>query len=235
MSPRVRPIVAIDGPAGAGKSSVARRVADALGFVLVDTGAMYRAVALAATRRGVSLDDGPGATQVAQDLVARGALTLERDGRGGVRVLLDGDDVSLAIRTPDMALGASSVSRHPGVRVALVDLQRAAGAEGGVVLEGRDIGTVVFPDADVKFFLTASPEVRARRRHEELVARGGSPPSFDETLADVVRRDAQDEQRAVAPLRRADDAVLVDSSVLDLEATVASMLAHVARVRGGAT
>jgi cytidylate kinase len=230
---RTRPIVAIDGPAGAGKSTVARRLADALAYVLVDTGAMYRAVALAAKRADVAWSDGPRLASLAHGLVTDHALSFERDPGLGVRVkLASGDareDISEAIRTPDIAQGASTVSAHPEVRAALLDLQRLAGREGGVVLEGRDIGTVVFPDAEVKFFLTASAEVRASRRHAELVAKGQAV-SPEETLADVKRRDAQDEGRAVAPLKRADGAILVDSTSLTFEETVASMLADVQRV-----
>jgi len=226
---RTRPIVAIDGPAGAGKSTVARRLADALGYVLVDTGAMYRAVALAAKRSDVAWSDEQALATLAQGLVGKNALGFERDPGLGIRVKLAGEDISEAIRTPEMAHGASTVSAHPAVRAALLDLQRMAGRGGGVVLEGRDIGTVVFPDAEVKFFLTASAEVRASRRHAELVAKGQSI-SFEATLADVKRRDAQDEGRAVAPLKRADRAVLVDSTDLDFEQTVARMLADVKRV-----
>lgn len=223
---RERPVVAIDGPAGAGKSTVARNLATALGYVLVDTGAIYRAVALAATRAGVPLGDGAAVTALAEALLARSGLVFQRDASLGMRVLLEGDDVSDAIRSPEVGLGASEVSVHPGVRAALLELQRGAGREGGVVLEGRDIGTVVFPDAEVKFFLTASPEVRAGRRHAELTRRPDAP-SFEDTLAAVKRRDHQDETRAIAPLRRADDAVLVDSSALDFDGVVAHMLATV--------
>ena len=232
---RTRPIVAIDGPAGAGKSTVARRLADALSYVLVDTGAMYRAVALAAKRADVPWSDEPALAAMAQALVARNALGFERDPGLGIRVKLlhDGtfEDISEAIRTPEMAQGASTVSAHPAVRAVLLDLQRLAGRAGGVVLEGRDIGTVVFPDAEVKFFLTASAEVRASRRHAELVAKGQTL-SFEETLSDVKRRDAQDEGRAIAPLKRADDAIVVDSTDLDFEQTVARMLTDVKRVAG---
>jgi cytidylate kinase len=226
MSERKRPIVAIDGPAGAGKSTVARRLADALGFILVDTGAMYRAVALAATRAGVAWNDGERIAGMARGIVGAHSLAFERDAALGVRVKLENEDVSEAIRTPEIAQGASTVSAHGEVRAVLLDLQRQAGEGGGVVLEGRDIGTVVFPDADVKFFLTASPEVRARRRHDELVAKGQNV-TFDETLADVKERDARDEGRAVAPLRMADGAVLVDSTSMTLDETVAYMLAKV--------
>lgn len=228
---RPRPIVAIDGPAGAGKSTVARRLAEALGYVLVDTGAMYRVVALAAKRAGAAFQDAPAVAALARKLVEDKALAFERDAAVGVRVKLSGEDVSEAIRTPDIAQGASLVSAHPDVRAALLDMQRLTGREGGVVLEGRDIGTVVFPDAEVKFFLTASPETRAKRRHAEQVAKGQSG-TFEETLADVKRRDAQDENRPIAPLKKADDATLVDSTDLDFEATVKKMLAHIESAKG---
>ncbi|HVH42102.1 MAG TPA: (d)CMP kinase [Labilithrix sp.] len=249
MSERKRPIVAIDGPAGAGKSTVARLLAEALGYVLVDTGAMYRAVALAATRAGVPWNDAERVAGIARGIVSTHALRFERDDKLGVRVFLKGEwanpqaetndpiaageqggqfapDISEAIRLPEIAQGASTVSAHGEVRAVLLDLQRQAGEGGGVVLEGRDIGTVVFPDAEVKFFLTASAEVRARRRHEELVAKGQNI-TFDETLADVKERDARDEGRAVAPLRKAETAVLVDSTSMTIEQTVAFMLAKV--------
>jgi cytidylate kinase len=225
---RTRPIVAIDGPAGAGKSTVARKLSEALGFVLVDTGAMYRAVALAAKRAGVAWDETGVVGGLARDIVARAGLRFERDARRGVRVLLDGEDVSDAVRTPEIGMGASTVSAHPPVRAALLDLQRQAGRGGGVVLEGRDIGTVVFPDAEVKFFLTARPEVRARRRYEELLGKGSDGrPSFEETLADVLRRDEQDTTRAAAPLRQAETAIFVDSSDRDVEEIVALMATQV--------
>lgn len=221
------PIIAIDGPAGAGKSTVARRLAETLSFVLVDTGAMYRVVALAAKEAGYAPSDAAQVTALSQALVAREALRFERDAALGVRVFLDGRDVSTDIRTPDIAMGASTVSAHPGVRDALLAMQRQAGKNGGVVLEGRDIGTVVFPDADIKFFLTADAAVRAKRRHAELLAREGNAPSFEETLADVKRRDDQDMNRPVAPLRQADDAIRIDSSALSFDETVRSMIKFV--------
>ncbi|MCA9585036.1 MAG: (d)CMP kinase [Myxococcales bacterium] len=222
-SKRTRPVVAIDGPAGAGKSTVARRVADELGFVLVDTGAMYRAVALAASRAGVPFSDGAAVGAVAAALVDEGALAFERADGGGVRVLLRGEDVSTAIRTPEMSQGASTVSAHPPVRAALLAMQRQAGAGGGVVLEGRDIGTVVFPDAEVKIFLTASDEVRAARRHAELVAKG-QDVTLEATLADIRERDARDSGRDVAPLKQASDAVRVDSSSMSIDDAVGEIL-----------
>jgi len=226
LASRTQPIVAIDGPAGAGKSTVARRLAETLGFVLVDTGALYRAVALAALRAGIARQDAEAVGALAHSLVARRAIAFERDAARGLRLRLDGDDVTDAIRTPDVGMGASTVSAYKSVREALLDLQRQAGRAGGVVLEGRDIGTVVFPDADVKFFLTARIEVRARRRFDELTA-AGTRTTFEETLADLQRRDAQDTSRAIAPLKQADDAILVDSSEMAPDDAVALMAARV--------
>jgi cytidylate kinase len=228
---RPRPIVAIDGPAGAGKSTVARRLADRLGFTLVDTGALYRAVALAVRRAGVSWDDEPNVVEVARRVEASRSLELVPDAEKGVRVMLGGEDVSDAIRSADMGMGASRVSAMGGVRAALLDLQRQAGEKGGVVLEGRDIGTVVFPDAEVKFFLTASPEVRAKRRYEELVERG-QKVDYAATLAEVKARDENDMNRPIAPLRRADDAVLIDSSGRAVDDIVAQMASRVSTLQG---
>ncbi|WP_235969580.1 (d)CMP kinase [Anaeromyxobacter diazotrophicus] len=214
-------IVAIDGPAGAGKSTAARRLAGRLGFAMVDTGAIYRAVALAATRAGVAFDDDARLG----DLLPGLAIRFEPAPGGGQCVLLDGEDVSAEIRTAPISLGASAVSARPVVRAALLGLQqRLATAAGhrGAVLEGRDIGTVVFPDADVKFFLTATPEVRARRRHDELVAKG-QPSTLAQVLADQQKRDRDDSERAVAPLRPADDALLVDTSGLPLDGVVEAL------------
>ena len=219
---RIRPVVAIDGPAGAGKSTVARRLAARLDFTLVDTGALYRSVALAAARAGVAWDDSEGVTAVAQRIVASRSLELLPDRTKGVRVRLDGEDVSDAIRAGDMGMGASRVSAVAGVRDALFELQRIAGEQGGVVLEGRDIGTVVFPDAEVKFFLTASPEVRARRRHDELVQRG-EQVDYADTLKEVRARDEQDTMRPIAPLRQAEDATLIDSSARAIDDIVEEM------------
>jgi len=213
-------IVAIDGPAGAGKSTASRAVAARLGFAMVDTGAIYRTVALAATRAGVALDDDARLGALLPGVAIRFAPPTAPGA--GKRVLLGDEDVSVLIRTPPMSLGASKVSARPVVRAGLLDLQRRlalAPGNAGAVLEGRDIGTVVFPDADAKFFLTASPEERARRRHAELQAKG-DPSSFDEVLADQLRRDRDDSERAVAPLRPAADAVVVDTSGIPLDAVV---------------
>ena len=220
-------IVAIDGPAGAGKSTASRLVAGRLGFAMVDTGAIYRAVALAATRAGVALDDDASLGALLPRIAIRFAPPAVRGG--AQRVLLGDEDVSAEIRTPPMSLGASKVSGRPVVRAGLLDLQRRlALADGnlGAVLEGRDIGTVVFPDADAKFFLTATPEERARRRHAELQAKG-DPSSFDEVLADQLRRDRDDSERAVAPLRPAADAIVVDTSGIPLARVVESLVAEV--------
>lgn len=208
-------VVAIDGPAGVGKSTAARMLSQRLGYVLVDTGALYRAVALMATERGLSWDDGEGLAEVARSA----SIELGSDEEGVTRLSIDGEDRSMDIRTPEISRGASAVSRHLEVRRALLGMQRKLGAAGGVVLEGRDIGTVVFPDAEIKVFLTASPEVRARRRFDELISRG-ERVSFEETLREVVQRDHQDETREVAPLRPAADALHVDTSALEIEEVV---------------
>jgi cytidylate kinase len=226
---RRRPVVAIDGPAGAGKTTVTRSVAEQLGYLLVDTGALYRSVALVAEERGVDWNDADRVALVAADLARREAIVFERAADGGQRVLLEGRDMTLAIRRQEVGQGASKVSAIPAVRAALLDLQRAAGARGAVVLEGRDIGTVVFPDAEAKFFLTASVEVRARRRFDELIA-SGAPADLDAVQRDVVERDRRDSERAVAPLRQAADAVLVDSSTLSIEEVVSKIVARVRSV-----
>jgi cytidylate kinase len=223
---RSSPIVTIDGPAGAGKSTIARLLANALGYVLVDTGAIYRAVALAARESGIDWNDAEQMGSLAASLVARSAISFERVDSTGLRVLIESKDVSEVIRSPEIARGASLVSAHAGVRDALLEMQRRTGRDGGVVLEGRDIGTVVFPDAEVKFFLTARPEVRARRRFDELKSKGAAV-SYEETLREVSLRDKQDTMRAVAPLRQAADAIVVDDSDSSIEETAALMTAHV--------
>jgi cytidylate kinase len=223
---RARPVVAIDGPAGAGKTSVTRRVAETLGYLLVDTGALYRSVALAARRRGLDWSDEPAVGALARELARKDAIRFEAASGGGQRVLLEGSDVSTEIRTQDMAEGASQVSAQPEVRAALLEMQRRAGRSGGVVLEGRDIGTVVFPDAEAKFFLTASVEVRAQRRYDELVLRG-EPADLSVIQAEVASRDRRDSTRPIAPLRQADDALFVDTSGLGIEEVVARIVERV--------
>lgn len=224
MRPRV--LVAIDGPAGAGKSTVAKLLAARLDFLLVDTGALYRTIALAAQRAGYSFGDDDDVGALAEAVAAGRRIQMEAYTYGesrGVRVLLDGEDVSSLIRTPELSLGASRVSANPRVREALLAMQRQAGERGGVVLEGRDIGTVVFPDAEVKFFLTATSAERALRRRDELLAKG-TPVSLEETLADVNKRDRADTERPVAPLRQADDAHLIDSSGVPIDQVVDDMV-----------
>jgi CMP/dCMP kinase len=224
-----RPVVAIDGPAGAGKSTVTKRVASELGYLLVDTGALYRAVALAALRAGVSWDDSSALGELAFQLVDERAVALETQADGAVGVSLRGEDVSLAIREPNVSQGASKVSAVPAVREALLDMQRAAGQDGGVVLEGRDIGTVVFPSADAKFFLTASVDVRAQRRLDELLARGAAA-QFEDVRREVTERDLRDSTRPIAPLKQASDAVSIDSSVLSIDQVVARIVQRVREV-----
>lgn len=225
---RARPVVAIDGPAGAGKSTVTQKVAARLGYSLVDTGALYRAVALAAQRRSVAWTDASRIGEMAQALAQSHVLRFEGVG-GESRVLLEGEDVSLAIRNPEIGRGASIVSAVPRVRDALLAMQRDAGRRGGVVLEGRDIGTTVFPDAEAKFYLTASVDVRARRRASELSARG-VPANFDDVRREVIERDERDSNRPVAPLSRASDAELVDSSTLEIDEVVERIVRKVREV-----
>lgn len=225
---RLRPIVAIDGPAGSGKSTVSRMVAQRLGYVVLDTGAIYRTLALASHRAGVA----PGTAELARlcrELVERGALTIEPLAEGGVTVRLDGEDVSQAIRTPEMSQRASEVSAQPEVRAALLELQRKMGQPGGVVVEGRDIGSVVFPDAEAKFFLTASVERRAERRFAELSATT-NPPTLASVREQVVERDRRDSERAVAPLVRAPDAALMDTTHLGVEQVVENIVDRVRRI-----
>lgn len=209
-------IVAIDGPAGAGKSSVSKVLARRLGFALVDTGAIYRCVALKAKREGLAFDD----DAKLGELLGRVNIHFEVQGEDN-HVFLDGEDVSSEIRTPDVSMAASQVSSRPVVRSGLLQLQRrlALEAERGAILEGRDIGTVVFPDADAKFFLEADPTVRARRRYEELFQKGVER-SLDEVLTDQNKRDRDDAERAVAPLKAAEDAVRIDSSASPLSEVV---------------
>jgi cytidylate kinase len=226
---RTRPVVAIDGPAGAGKTTVTRRVAAALGYLLVDTGAIYRSVALAAERANTSWDDIEAVGLLARALAERSGIRFESAADGSQRVLLEGDDVSTAIRTQHIADGASRVSALPAVRAALLAMQRDAGASGGVVLEGRDIGSVVFPDSEAKFFLTASVDVRAERRLKELVARGESA-SMEDIRREVIERDRRDSTREVAPLIKARDAIEVDTSGLGIDEVVARIVARVREV-----
>lgn len=204
-------IVAIDGPVGSGKSTLARRVAELMGYVYVDTGAMYRAVALKALRRGLSLDASEELIALARDT----RVDLRMQG-GAQRVFLDNEDVTTAIRTPEMSQAASKIAVVAGVREVLVTEQRRAGKHGGVVMEGRDIGSVVFPNADLKVFLTASAEVRAQRRWREHIQKGETA-DLAQTLAEVHERDRRDSGRASSPLVRTADAVVVDSTAMEPE------------------
>lgn len=221
-----RLVVAIDGPAGAGKSTVTKLVASRLGYVVIDTGALYRIVALSAQKSGIDWDDAERVGEHAESLVAQGAVSLENNALGQTRFYLAGEDVSDAIRTLEIGKGASKVSAHPRVRQALLQMQRDAGKHGGVVLEGRDIGTVVFPNADAKFYLTASVDVRARRRFEELRARGESP-ELEAVKREVIDRDHRDSSRPIAPLKQAPDAEIVDSSGMSIEQVVEHIVQRV--------
>ena len=213
---RARPIVAIDGPGGAGKSTVARRLAKEFGFTYLNTGAMYRALALAVSEAGVQPDDPKLEERIAPILQS---MKIEFDGE---RVRLNGRDVSSAITRPDISDLASSYSTLAPVRARMRELQRAIGEQGGVVMEGRDIGTAVFPDAELKFFLDADPAVRAERRYAELSAQG-APTSRDEVLRELMERDQRDSGRELAPLRRADDAIVIDTSNIPIDQVVCAL------------
>jgi cytidylate kinase len=219
-----RVVVAIDGPSGAGKSTIAKRLAARLGFTYIDTGAMYRAVALWAARQGVDLADMHRAEQL--------ALAANIELAPG-RIVLNGEDITEAIRTPEMSNGASKISAISGVRRAMVAKQRQIGEQTSVVMEGRDIGTVVFPQADVKIFLDANPAERVRRRHAELAAKGQTI-SEEQLAAEMRERDLRDSTRADAPLAQAPDAVYFDSSGMGIDEVEEAMLKIVrARVTNG--
>jgi cytidylate kinase len=215
-------VIAIDGPVGSGKSTLARRVAELLGYSYLDSGAMYRALAWKALRSGLPFDD-------PERLVAlAGGTRIDLRASGSEqRVLLDGEDVTAAIRSPEVSEAASKIAMIPGVRHLLVAEQRRAGEDGGIVMEGRDIGTVVFPDADLKIYLTASAEVRAERRWREHKQKGEAI-DLARTIEQVRERDRRDRERETSPLVRAPDAILVDSSAMDAEevARLVVMLAH---------
>ncbi|MFT3899906.1 MAG: (d)CMP kinase [Gordonia sp. (in: high G+C Gram-positive bacteria)] len=210
-------VVAIDGPAGTGKSSVSRLLADEVGAQYLDTGAMYRAATLAVLRAGIAPNDADAVAELVSGL----EIDL-RDRDGDTVVLLDDEDVSQAIRGGDVTDAVSAVSANPRVRGQMVDLQRRVAADRLVVVEGRDIGTVVFPDAALKVFLTATPEARAQRRHRQNLA-AGRDSDLDEVLASVNRRDHLDSTRAASPLRKADDAIELDTSALTLNEVLAAL------------
>jgi CMP/dCMP kinase len=213
------PVIAIDGPSGSGKGTVARRVAATLGWHLLDSGAVYRVAAVAAARRGVALDDAAALAALAASL----PVTFAEDGAGDELILLGGDDVTREVRSETSGERASLIASLPPVRSALLGLQRGFRRPPGLVADGRDMGTVVFPDAPVKVFLTASAEARAERRYKQLKEKG-----FDVSLAslfgDISKRDARDAARAVAPLRPAADAIVLDSTALDVPSVVQRVL-----------
>ncbi len=206
--------IAIDGPSGAGKSSLARRCAAAFGFVYVDTGAIYRTVGLAALRRGIDRRD----EEAVRALLPELAIEMRYNDAGEQRMYLNGEDVSTEIRLPEVSICASDVSALPAVRAFLLEMQRKMAREHDVIMDGRDIGTVVLPDAELKIFLTASAEARAERRLKELLGKGVEA-SFEEVLRDIRYRDEQDSGRAAAPLKAAEDAVPVDTTEIDFEAS----------------
>lgn len=210
--------IAIDGPAGAGKSTLARACAKALDYLYVDTGAIYRTVGYYMRLMGIGPKDRDGIARLIDEV----NVDLRYEA-GEQHMFLNGDDVTAEIRTPEMSMYASGVSAQPCVRAFLLDMQRGLARTHNVIMDGRDIGTVVLPDADVKIFLTASAEVRAQRRYDELLAKG-EKTSYEQVLAEMRQRDRQDSQRAAAPLRQADDAVLLDTSAMTLEQATQAIL-----------
>ena len=211
--------IALDGPAGAGKSSIAKRAAKALDFIYVDTGALYRTIGLAATRKGVE----PKPSAEVEKLLSEITVDLTFNDKGEQIVLLDGEDVSGLIRTPEASMMASKISAVPSVRAYLLDLQRSMAKSHNVIMDGRDIGTVVLPDAKVKIFLTASPEARAQRRYKELCEKG-MDVKYEDILNDVITRDYNDTHRETAPLKPAEGCVMVDTTELDFEQSVEKII-----------
>jgi len=210
--------IAIDGPAGAGKSTIARRLAKDLGFYYVDTGAIYRTVAYFMDLLGISPKDVDGVERYIDELT----ISIEYDEEGAQHMIMNGMDVTNDIRTQDISQKASLVSAHSVVRDVLLDMQRDVAKKHNVIMDGRDIGTVVLPKANVKIFLTADPEVRAKRRYDELIAKG-QKANLPQILKEIQQRDHQDMNRPIAPLKQAKDAVLVDTSSLDIEGVVAAI------------
>ncbi len=210
--------IAIDGPAGAGKSSIAKLVSKELGYIYVDTGALYRTVGLYSIRKGIDTKNEEAVTATLKDIEVKLGFV-----DGAQHVFLNGEDVSDAIRTPEASMGASNVSAIPAVRTFLFDLQRDIAKNNNCIMDGRDIGTVVLPDAQIKLFLTASPEARAERRYKELIEKG-EKVDFQDVLDDINKRDYQDSHREIAPLKQAEDALLVDNSGCNLEEGVALVM-----------
>lgn len=211
--------IAIDGPAGAGKSTIAKLAAKELSFIYVDTGALYRAIGLCAYRNGIGSKDAPAILDMLKDIKVELAFNEKKEQI----VLLNSEDVSSLIRTPEISMYASDVSAIPQVRAFLLDLQRNMAKTNNIIMDGRDIGTVVLPDAKVKIFLTASAEVRAKRRYDELVEKG-MDVKYEDVLSDVITRDYNDSHRETAPLKPADDSVIVDTSDLDLNQSVEKLI-----------
>ena len=218
MIPEKHFAVAVDGPSGAGKSTLAKAIAAKLGILYVDTGAIYRTIGYAVKRRGIEPRDEAAVRAILPELEI--GMRYEADGEH--HMLLNGQDVTREIRLPEISMYASAVSALPSVRAFLLEMQRDLARKHSVIMDGRDIGTVVLPDATVKIFLTATPEARATRRWKEYQAKGIDTP-YEEVLADVKQRDYQDTHRAAAPLKQADDAVLLDTSELDFEQSLAAM------------
>ena len=213
--------IAIDGPAGAGKSTISKKVASELGYVYIDTGAMYRTVGLKAVRSGIDTKDAKGVESILNGI----DIDIRHEGVEQ-HIYLDGENVSDKIRTPEISMAASNVSAIPAVRVALVDMQRKLAENHDVVMDGRDIGSFVLPDAEIKIFLTASAEARAKRRYKELIDKGESV-SFEEVYNDMVQRDKNDSTRAVSPLVVAEGASVIDTSELNLQESVEAVISHI--------
>ena len=211
--------IAIDGPAGAGKSTLSRMLAQKLGFIYTDTGALYRAIGLYALEHGAEVHDAAAVASLLPEI----KISLDYNERGQ-RVILCGEDVSEKIRRPEVSMAASGVSAIPAVRAFLLGLQKDIAASGNVVMDGRDIGTVVLPDAQLKIFLTASPQDRARRRFEEIKAKG-APVDYESVLADIIARDGQDSGREIAPLKPAADAVIVDTTGYEIHQSLGRLFA----------
>ena len=216
--------IAIDGPSGAGKSSLARRLAREFSFLYVDTGAIYRSLGLACFRAGIDRRDPAAVMPLLETL----DIAIRYNAEGEQRMFVNGEDVSDAIRLPEISLAASDVSAIPEVRAFLLEMQRRFARENNVIMDGRDIGTVVLPEAELKIFLTASPEARARRRRADLLKKGIDEP-YEDVLREILQRDEQDIHRETAPLRQAEDAVLVDSSDINIEQTFALLCEIVIR------
>ena len=218
--------IAIDGPAGAGKSTIARAAATKLGFIYVDTGALYRSIGLYCLEKGIETTDETSVLDVLSD------INVELRYIDNIqKVLLNGKDVSEDIRKPECSMAASNVSAIPNVRAFLLDLQQKMAKENNVIMDGRDIGTVILPNAEVKIFLTASPEERANRRYKELVEKGNNP-DYNELLAEINQRDYNDMHRKTAPLKQADDAILFDTTTLDKESVVEELLSIISSKLG---